>query len=156
MSHDPETAAIDAAREREAAPSVRMQENRSMEGQAAPERSDIASEASKAAPPRAAGGVSRPMPPVPAAETAGAAQETPPARAESKRESSERLEQYSGRASAVEQSAADAAREEPQRWIERIRELRRAGKAAEAEESLREFRRQYPAYPLPEDLQPPR
>jgi hypothetical protein len=149
----PAATSADAARDREAAPSARMQENGAMQRQAAPERGDSAFDASKATPSRAAGGV-RAMPQAPAAATPGAAGE--PARAEAKRESSEQIEQSWARASGVEQTTADAAREAPQRWIERIRALRRAGKSAEAEESLREFRRQYPDYPLPEDLQPPR
>jgi hypothetical protein len=151
----PVATGTDAARDREAAPSARMQENGAMGRQAAPERGDTAFEASKAAPTRAAGGV-RAMPQAPAAATRGAAEEPAPARAEAKRESSEQIEQSAVGASAVEQTTADAAREEQQRWIERIRALRRAGKSAEAEESLREFRRQYPDYPLPEDLRPPR
>ena len=40
----------------------------------------------------------------------------------------------------------------PEAWIEEIRDLRRQGRPAEAERSLREFRAAYPDYPLPEDL----
>lgn len=37
-------------------------------------------------------------------------------------------------------------------WIEEIRKLRREGRKAEAEQSLKEFRRAYPDYDLPRDL----
>jgi TolA-binding protein len=40
----------------------------------------------------------------------------------------------------------------PEAWLEAIRSLRRQGKLAEAEQSLREFRAAYPEYRLPEDL----
>jgi hypothetical protein len=46
-------------------------------------------------------------------------------------------------------------RDDPQRWIERIRALRTAGRVQQAEDSLREFRKRYPDYRLPDDLQPP-
>jgi hypothetical protein len=40
--------------------------------------------------------------------------------------------------------------EPPQRWLERILELRKQGKHEEAEKQLAEFRRSYPDYKLPE------
>jgi hypothetical protein len=43
----------------------------------------------------------------------------------------------------------------PEQWIERIRELRRQGLAAEAEASLEQFRERYPDFALPADLAPP-
>jgi hypothetical protein len=43
----------------------------------------------------------------------------------------------------------------PEQWLERIRQLRREGRVAEAQESLKAFRERYPDYPLPEDLAPP-
>ncbi|MER2625814.1 MAG: hypothetical protein ABTS22_18000 [Accumulibacter sp.] len=39
-------------------------------------------------------------------------------------------------------------------WLDEIRALRREGNLQEAERQLREFRREYPDYPLPEDLRP--
>ncbi|HPT50663.1 MAG TPA: hypothetical protein PLS67_06910 [Accumulibacter sp.] len=39
-------------------------------------------------------------------------------------------------------------------WLEEIRALRRDGKTDEAAKQLREFRRAYPDFPLPEDLRP--
>lgn len=39
-------------------------------------------------------------------------------------------------------------------WLDEIRALRREGHLQEAERQLREFRREYPDYPLPEDLRP--
>jgi hypothetical protein len=44
----------------------------------------------------------------------------------------------------------------PERWIEEIRELRRRGRATEAEASLKAFRERYPDYALPDDLLAPR
>jgi hypothetical protein len=38
---------------------------------------------------------------------------------------------------------------DPEEWIEDIVKLRQQGKFAEADRSLEEFRRTYPAYPLP-------
>jgi hypothetical protein len=43
----------------------------------------------------------------------------------------------------------------PEQWIERIRELRRQGLAAEAEASLKRFRERYPEFALPADLAAP-
>lgn len=46
---------------------------------------------------------------------------------------------------------ADAVRAEPpERWVERIIELRKQGKHDEAEKQLAEFRRRYPDYKLPD------
>lgn len=39
--------------------------------------------------------------------------------------------------------------EPPQKWLERIEELKRQGRAAEAEEMLSEFKRRFPQHPLP-------
>jgi hypothetical protein len=41
-----------------------------------------------------------------------------------------------------------AAREPPDKWLERIAELRSRGRHAEADKELAEFRRAYPDYPL--------
>ena len=43
-----------------------------------------------------------------------------------------------------------AAPERPERWLERIAELRSRGKHADADKELVEFRRVYPSYPLSE------
>ena len=43
-------------------------------------------------------------------------------------------------------------RQPPERWVERIEELRRAGRMAEARELLEEFRKRFPEYPLPAAL----
>lgn len=40
----------------------------------------------------------------------------------------------------------------PQKWLERIEELRREGRLTEADASLVEFKKRYPDYPLPEHL----
>ena len=42
-------------------------------------------------------------------------------------------------------------KEPPQKWLARIEELRRQGRAAEAEEMLSEFKRRFPELPLPPD-----
>lgn len=47
---------------------------------------------------------------------------------------------------------AEKAARSPEQWLAEIRRLKRAGKAAEAETSLAEFRKRYPQYSLPEDL----
>lgn len=39
-------------------------------------------------------------------------------------------------------------------WVERIRDLLRQGRAEEARKALADLRERYPAYPLPEDLEP--
>jgi len=40
-------------------------------------------------------------------------------------------------------------REPPQKWLERIEELRRLWQTAQAEEMLAEFKRRFPDHPLP-------
>jgi hypothetical protein len=40
----------------------------------------------------------------------------------------------------------------PEQWLERIDKLRKEGRDAEAKKSLAEFRKRYPAFPLPEHL----
>ncbi|MBM3357444.1 MAG: hypothetical protein FJY54_06925 [Betaproteobacteria bacterium] len=40
-------------------------------------------------------------------------------------------------------------RERPEKWLERIEELRRQGQGAAAEEMLAEFKRRFPGHPLP-------
>lgn len=48
--------------------------------------------------------------------------------------------------------SAAAAPETPEQWLERIAKLREAGKAREADESLAEFRKRYPAYRMSEAM----
>lgn len=43
----------------------------------------------------------------------------------------------------------------PEVWLQRIRELRNRGELAQADASLRAFRRRYPDYPLPADVPAP-
>ena len=40
-------------------------------------------------------------------------------------------------------------KELPQKWLVRIEELKRQGRAAEAEEMLSEFKRRFPEHPQP-------
>jgi hypothetical protein len=40
----------------------------------------------------------------------------------------------------------------PERWIERIEVLRREGRVADADELLAEFKRRFPAHPVPPSL----
>jgi hypothetical protein len=42
--------------------------------------------------------------------------------------------------------------EPPEKWLERIAELRKAGKHEEADKALEEFRKRYPDYKLPESV----
>lgn len=49
---------------------------------------------------------------------------------------------------------APAVQPSPREWIERIRALRKEGKAEESAKQLAEFVAAYPAYVLPEDLKP--
>ncbi len=53
---------------------------------------------------------------------------------------------------AKREAATALPQKSPETWFEEIRSLRRQGRLAEAERSLREFRTAYPAYQLPEDL----
>lgn len=53
-------------------------------------------------------------------------------------------------ADTVAQPAADAAT--PEAWLKQIRELRAAGRSAEAAQSLARFRARYPDFVLPDDL----
>jgi hypothetical protein len=57
-------------------------------------------------------------------------------------------------ADAVVQAAVDAAT--PELWLKHIRELRAAGRSAEAAQSLARFRARYPDFVLPDDLLNPK
>jgi hypothetical protein len=45
----------------------------------------------------------------------------------------------------------EAAQIDPQKWLEEIRELRRAGKAAQADRAWQDFRKAYPQFPVADD-----
>jgi hypothetical protein len=47
---------------------------------------------------------------------------------------------------------ADSIEESPERWLERIARLRKAGEQEEADKALAEFRQRYPHYKIPDDL----
>jgi hypothetical protein len=63
----------------------------------------------------------------------------------------------SSRASTAARSMAAETRQEqvlsPKEWLARIKELRRAGKHAEAEESFKAFKQRYPEYPVEKFLE---
>jgi len=46
----------------------------------------------------------------------------------------------------------DLVREPPEKWLQRIAELRRVGQTADADALLAEFRRRFPDARLPEEL----
>ncbi|MDQ2694585.1 MAG: hypothetical protein M3Z21_04255 [Pseudomonadota bacterium] len=56
-------------------------------------------------------------------------------------------EESRARLPAAASPAPETQPESPQQWLEAIAELRRQGRDAEAEASLREFRRRYPDHP---------
>ena len=100
--------------------------------------------------------MSTPAPPSPAAET-GAPTAPMPADDRAKREAQPTTESQSAPAAAapavrpmMSSRMAGAAPEPPERWLERIVELRKQGKHEEAEKQIAEFRRSYPDYKLPE------
>jgi hypothetical protein len=43
-------------------------------------------------------------------------------------------------------------KEPPEKWLQRIEELKVQGREAEAQEMLAEFRRRFPQHPLPSSL----
>jgi hypothetical protein len=45
---------------------------------------------------------------------------------------------------------AEQAAESPERWLERIVQLRKGGRHEEADKQLAEFRKRYPEYKVPE------
>jgi hypothetical protein len=77
-----------------------------------------------------------------------------PATAPAKEMRSRRLQRAEPSAQSMQSEDADlSVQNDPQRWVERIRALRAAGKLEQAQASLREFRKRYPDYPLPSDLE---
>lgn len=56
-------------------------------------------------------------------------------------------------AGAIATDASKAQALPPKEWLAKIRELRRAGKRAEAEASLEAFKKRYPEYPVEQELE---
>lgn len=87
----------------------------------------------------------------------GGAAASAPRAAEAPRAPGELAAQRRESAPALQPRVAAMAREldaePPEKWLERIQALRREGQAAEARELLAEFKRRYPAHPLPPELQ---
>jgi hypothetical protein len=52
----------------------------------------------------------------------------------------------------ISRHLADLEQAAPAAWLERVRLLRREGRALEAETLLTEFRKRYPTEPVPADL----
>ena len=50
------------------------------------------------------------------------------------------------------QARAKVAEEPPEKWLERIVQLRQQGKHEEADKALAEFRKRYPDYKIPEAM----
>ena len=89
----------------------------------------------------------------PAARDAGASEAPPPKPAASpeapiqlRRETA--IASYASRNTAEQGAAPQAVREPPDRWLDRIAELRSRGRHAEADKELAEFRRVYPNYQM--------
>jgi hypothetical protein len=110
-----------------------------------------------------------PAPPAPQAAVALPAPAPPPAAAATAATAAKRAMQTQAKAQAalpaIDASEADAPEsdvppataaspEVRDAWLARIRELAAGGRSDEARASLSEFRRRYPAFAIPEDLQP--
>jgi hypothetical protein len=109
--------------------------------------SDLAQPAARQAP--------LPAAPAPAAEAATGAQGPDPDQLRERRDARPEAKAAAGTAArAAAEAVGDAA--SPQAWLQQIRDLRAAGRGAEAEQSLARFRARYPDFALPEDLQNPR
>jgi hypothetical protein len=76
--------------------------------------------------------------------------ETQAAQAERARSEVSAMQRYAAPESADKRAMAQVVPEKPERWLERIAELRSRGKHAEADKALAEFRRAYPDYRLSE------
>lgn len=76
--------------------------------------------------------------------------------APAEREKEDLLPATPGRVEEVEAVYGRTVDRPPVKWLAEIAELRRRGRTAEAEASLREFRRRYPDYPLDARPAPPR
>jgi len=55
-------------------------------------------------------------------------------------------------ASRMEERAREPTTEPPEKWLERIAELRKEGRHEQADKALEAFRRAYPGYKLPESV----
>jgi hypothetical protein len=95
-------------------------------------------------------------PPAPAPDAAG----SPPGRLQAGAkpavpESSNRMEQKlrdDAAAAAPRPAWQGFERQPPEKWLERVEELRRAGRDEQAREMLAEFRRRFPQHPVPATL----
>ena len=132
-----------------------------------PKRAEEALGASREAPAQSAAPVPLPTERAPAPAAAGAAAPAspraapapmaappPPASQAAPRDNAalEKRDESSQTAPATRAKAAAFAT--PDAYIERIRELKRAGRDAEANELLEELKRRFPAFEIPEDLRP--
>jgi hypothetical protein len=63
----------------------------------------------------------------------------------------------SARSAAAQDNAAvpNSSDDSPQVWIARLAELKKQGRSREFRDSLAEFRKRYPSYPIPESLTAP-
>ena len=86
--------------------------------------------------------------PAPRSVSALPAEANQPRAAPAEREEEDLLPAMPGRAEEVEAVRDRKVDRPPAKWLAEIAELRRRGRIAEAEASLREFRRRYPDYPL--------
>lgn len=93
----------------------------------------------------------RPAAPAPVERKAEAPSASAPAAGRLSRESADREHfERAAPAAAEERARQLGAAESPERWLERIAELRRAGRHDEADRLLAEFRRRFPDYRIPE------
>ena len=131
----PRALARDAAPETAAQARPPVQENKTAEAQKPEARAESAPK------PMAA----------PAAPAGSRSSETAIGAASSRRDSAAREEQPSqAPAPAARARMAEQAAELPERWLERVVQLRKEGRHEEAEKQLAEFRKRYPDYKVPE------
>lgn len=99
-----------------------------------------------AAPPVGVAGAASSMKP----QATPAPAERPRPKAEARLQKSERLFDYSIPTTAL---LKDLESQPPEKWLERIEELRREGRTGAADDVLAEFRRRFPQHPVPPRLQ---
>lgn len=95
---------------------------------------------------------STPAETVPAAPVGGAAMRSRPSPAAPAAKLAPRDAEHRGddaRAGAARTVWSGFERQPPEKWLERIEELRRTGRAPDADEMLAEFKKRFPAYPVP-------
>src|SRR5437868_9441008 len=102
--------------------------------------------ASRSARADAAGSVQEPIAAERAAADAAAKQTQIQAESRARRETSVAAQRYAATPAAATAGAPAAAPENPERWLERIAELRSRGRHADADRELVAFRRAYPDY----------